>query len=64
VSLSEVPPAVQERIKAQGDTSSIKSIHRRTKGPNAVFDVEFQQEGINKRIEIDETGAILKSNLP
>lgn len=62
LTLNDVPPAVQQAIKAAGDPSTLKPIQRKIKNGKTVYDVEFQKEGLNTRMEIAEDGTVLKDN--
>jgi hypothetical protein len=59
-----VPAPVQNTIKTQSEAGNVVRIREKARGGRNVYAVEFERQGINKRIEIDETGAILKDNLP
>jgi len=60
LTLNDVPPAVQQAIKAAGDPATLKPIQRKIKDGKTVYEVEFQKEGLNTRMEIAEDGTVLK----
>ena len=62
VSLTQVPAAVQQTIRTQGEAGTIKEIERGEKGGRTVYVVEFQKEGRNKKITVAEDGTVLKDN--
>lgn len=59
VPLSQLPPAVQETIKAQGATGTLKPIKMETEDGRTVYKVEFEKEGLNKRMTIGADGRLI-----
>ena len=62
ISFNEAPPAVQQAIKAAGDPATLKPIQKKVKDGKTVYEVEFQKEGLNTRMEIAEDGTVLKDS--
>jgi uncharacterized membrane protein YkoI len=62
VTLAQVPAAVQQAIRTNGDPAAIKEIERGERNGRTVYVVEFQKEGRNKKITVAEDGTVLKDN--
>jgi len=62
VAFEQLPIAVQNTLKQQGEVSKLKPIKREMNNGRVQYDVEFEQEGLNKRLTIGEDGMILKGN--
>jgi uncharacterized membrane protein YkoI len=62
LTLSDAPAAVQEQIKANCDASTVKRLERTIRNGRTVYNVEFEKEGKNTKLQIGEDGTILKDN--
>lgn len=62
LTLEQVPAAVQKTIREQASTSTLKPIKRETRDGRVQYDVEYEKEGKNLRMTINEDGTILKDN--
>ena len=60
--LSQLPTAVQNTIKAQGELGTLKPIHREQKNGQNAYAVEFEKDGKNTRLTIAEDGRVLEDN--
>jgi uncharacterized membrane protein YkoI len=60
--LNEVPLAVQQAIKSAGNFTALKPIRQTTANGRTVYRVEFEQQGINRRMEIAEDGTVIRDN--
>src|SRR5438045_1690587 len=52
--LSDVPEPVQKTIKAHSAPEQVFTIKKKTRRDRTVYDVDFQQKGRNRRMEIDQ----------
>jgi uncharacterized membrane protein YkoI len=60
--LSETPKAVQDTVKGLAGNAEVADVDVKTKDGKVVYDVEVQQEGLNRRLQIAENGALLSDN--
>ena len=61
--LSETPKVVQDAVKqAAGEAAEIADVDRKTKDGNVVYNVEIRQEGLNRHLQIAESGTILRDS--
>jgi len=66
LSLTDLPVAVQDRIKATADPAQLKGIqiNRKMRDGKVFYEVEFEKEGRNTKQTIAEDGTLLDSNRP
>jgi uncharacterized membrane protein YkoI len=57
--LSETPAAVQATVKRIAGSAPVADVDRETKDGKIVYDVEIQQDGLNRHLQIAESGALL-----
>jgi uncharacterized membrane protein YkoI len=62
MTVEQLPLAVQNTIKSQGELGTLKPIHREQKNGQSVYAVEFEKEGKNTRLTIAEDGRVLEDN--
>lgn len=62
LALTEVPLAVQQAIRSAGTMTALKPIQQKVVDGKMVYHVEFQQDGINRRMEIADNGTVLSDN--
>ena len=60
--LSETPQAVQDTVKRTVPNAVIADVDRKTKDGKAIYKVEIKQEGLNRHLEIAESGALLEDS--
>ena len=60
--LSETPKVVQDTVKGLVGNAEIADVDVKTKDGKVVYDVEVQQEGLNRRLQISENGALLSDH--
>ena len=62
LTLDQTPAAVQKTIRANCDVGSLKPIKREMHDGRAQYDVEYEKEGKNLRLKIDQDGTVVKDN--
>jgi len=62
LTLEQLPAAVQQTIKAQGEVGTLKPIRREQKDGQAAYAVEFEKEGRNTRLTIGQDGQVLEDS--
>lgn len=55
--LEDLPPRVQDAVKAAAKGREISDIDRETQNGRTVYEVEFKERGINSRIHVAEDGS-------
>ena len=62
LSMEQLPAAVQQAIKAQGELGTLKPVRREQKDGQNAYAVEFEKEGRNTRLTIGEDGRVLEDS--
>jgi uncharacterized membrane protein YkoI len=62
LTINDVPLPVQQAIRGIGNTAALKPIEQKTENGKTVYHVEFEGQGINRRMVIAEDGTVLKDN--
>jgi len=62
MTLDQVPAAVQKTIRDNCDVGTLKPIKRETRNGRVQYDVEYEKEGKNLRLTVNEDGTVLKDN--
>jgi uncharacterized membrane protein YkoI len=62
VTLEQTPAAVQKAIHEQSVAGTLKPIKREMRDGRTQYDIEFEKEGKNVRMTVNEDGTILKDN--
>lgn len=62
LSMEQLPAAVQQTLKTQGELGTLKPIRREQKDGQNAYAVEFEKEGKNTRLIISENGRILEDS--
>lgn len=60
VQLSDLPAHVQDTVKANAKGRPIVDIDRETWNGRTVYEVEFEERGLNRRIHVGEDGALVR----
>ncbi len=61
--LSETPKAVQDAVKqSAGDAAEIADVDRKTKDGSTLYNVEIRQEGLNRHLQIAESGMVVRDS--
>jgi len=60
--LSETPRVVQDTVKGLAGNAMVSDVDVKTKDGKVVYNVEIQQEGRNRHLQISENGALLSDN--
>ncbi len=60
--LSEAPKQVQDTVKGLVGEAPIADVDVKTKDGKVVYDVEIQQEGLNRHLQIADNGALLNDS--
>ncbi|HTD67464.1 MAG TPA: PepSY-like domain-containing protein, partial [Candidatus Limnocylindria bacterium] len=61
--LSEAPKPVQDAVRQTAGTSAeVADVDRRVKDGGTVYNVEIRQEGLNRDLQIAESGAVLRDS--
>jgi hypothetical protein len=64
VDVSQLPPAVQNTLKAANERGPIRKIERRVIGGRAVYDIELERNNApNPRLRIAEDGALMRESV-
>ncbi len=58
--MEELPPAVQETVKAESAGAEIKELVLETEGGKTFYEVEFEKDGKEYEVKIAEDGTVLK----
>lgn len=64
LSLSEVPRPVQDAARAQAQGREIADVDRETWKGKPVYEIEFKEKGLNSRVYVDESGAVVRDEQP
>jgi len=56
---SELPPAVQNTIRAQRPNGKIADIDKERRSGRVVYEVQFAEPGLNPKLHIAEDGTLL-----
>jgi uncharacterized membrane protein YkoI len=59
IALKDVPPAVQQAIKAQSGGATLRGVSQEVEKGKTLYEAEFKIEGHSKDITFDEQGAII-----
>ncbi len=62
LSYSELPAVVQSTVKAHGPASTIKQIKKENRTSGNVYVVEFEEKGLNTKMEIAANGTVIKDS--
>jgi uncharacterized membrane protein YkoI len=62
LTLEQVPVAVQRTIRERANVGTLKPIKKETRDGRVQYDVEYEKEGKNLRMTVNEDGTILKDN--
>jgi len=62
LTLDQVPAPVQKTIRENATVGSLKPIKRETRDGRVQYDVEYEKEGKNLRLTVNEDGTIVKDN--
>ncbi len=57
---TQLPPAVQKTIRDRSATAKIANIDKHTRNGRIVYDVSFEEKGINPKMTIAEDGTVVK----
>jgi uncharacterized membrane protein YkoI len=60
ISLTDLPAAVQRTAQAEAAGREIVDIDRETWRGRPVYEIEFKQSGLNSRVYIDDSGAVVR----
>jgi uncharacterized membrane protein YkoI len=63
LTLDQVPAAVQKTIRENAAVGSLKPIKRETRDGRIQYDVEYEKEGKNLRMTVNEDGTVVKDNI-
>ena len=63
LTLSQVPAPVQKTIRDSGAAGSLKPIKRETRDGRVQYDVEYEKDGKNLRMTVNEDGTVVKDNI-
>ncbi len=62
VAMEQLPAPVQKAIRDQGNLGTLKPIKREVNAGRTQYDVEFERDGKNTRLTLNEDGSIAKDN--
>ena len=61
--MEELPPAVQETVKAESAGAEIKELVLETEGGKTFYEVEFEKDGKEYEVKIAEDGTVLEREI-
>jgi uncharacterized membrane protein YkoI len=63
LTVQDLPAAVQDQVvRLHGDVGTLKKIQRQTRDGKVSYEIEFEKEGRNAKLQFDEDGTITKDN--
>jgi len=60
MNMEDLPPAVQETVKAESAGGEIKELVLETEGDKTFYEVEFEKDGKEHEVKIAEDGTVLE----
>jgi len=63
LTINQVPAAVQKTIRENTTAGSLKPIKRETRDGRVQYDVEYEKDGKNLRMTVNEDGTVVKDNI-
>jgi len=58
---TQLPPAVQKTVREASPSGKIASIDKHTRNGRIVYDVSFEDKGVNPKMTVAEDGTVVKS---